>query len=170
MKINWSSDEFSFGRLRASLQGTWVHKYEEVDSFGNKSNRQVGIETDNSAIPKWQINTQVGYSIGDWDANWNMRYIHNVKELCSAASVTGANIPGCPNASATHHMPSALYHDVQVSWSNAIGVHNLSLELGINNLFDRQAPVCYTCTLNGYDAGTYDLPGRFVYMQASYKF
>ncbi len=170
VKINWSSDEFSFGRLRASLQGTWVHKYEEVDSFGSKSNRQVGIETDNSAIPKWQINTQVGYTIGDWDANWNMRYIHNVKELCAAAVVTGANIPGCPNASATHHMPSALYHDVQVGWSNAIGVHNLSLELGINNLFDRRASVCYTCTLNGYDAGTYDLPGRFVYMQASYKF
>lgn len=170
VKINWSSDEFSFGRLRASLQGTWVHKYEEVDSFGAKSNRQVGIETDNSAIPKWQINTQLGYTLADWDFNWNMRYIHNVKEMCSAAVVTGDNIPGCPNASATHHLSSVLYHDLQVSWSNAIGVHNLSLELGINNLFDRQAPVCYTCTLNGYDAGTYDLPGRFVYMQASYKF
>lgn len=170
VKINWSSDEFSFGRLRASLQGTWVHKYEEVDSFGAMSNRQVGIETDNSSIPKWQINTQLGWTLADWDVNWNMRYIHNVKELCSSAIVTGPEVPGCPDAGAAHHMPSAIYHDVQVGWSNAIGVRNLSLQVGVNNLFDRRAPVCYSCTLNGYDAGTYDLPGRFVYAQVGYKF
>lgn len=170
VKVNWASDEFSFGRLRAALQGTWVHKYREVDSFGAVSARQVGIETDNSSIPKWQINTQFGWSVTDWDVSWNMRYIHTIKELCSSAVVTGDNVPGCPNASATHHMPTALYHDVQVGWSNAIGVRNLSLEVGINNLFDKRAPVCYSCTLNGYDAGTYDLPGRFVYAQVGYKF
>jgi len=31
-------------------------------------------------------------------------------------------------------------------------------------------PVCYTCTLNGYDASTYDLPGAFWYFRGTYKF
>jgi iron complex outermembrane receptor protein len=30
--------------------------------------------------------------------------------------------------------------------------------------------VCVSCSLNGYDASTYDLPGRFWYVEASLKF
>jgi iron complex outermembrane receptor protein len=30
--------------------------------------------------------------------------------------------------------------------------------------------VCVTCSLNGYDAGTYDLPFRFWYVDVQYKF
>lgn len=170
VKINWTSDEFSFGHLRASLQATWVHEYKEVDAYGSVSNRAVGIETDNGSIPKWQVNTQLGWSRDDWSVNWNVRYLHSVKEYCSAAAVTGPNIPGCESASKVHSLGDVYYHDVQVGWANAIGVRNLSLEAGINNLFNKQPPVCFSCTLNGYDAGTYDLPGRFAYVQASYKF
>lgn len=170
VKINWSSDEFSFGRLRVALQGTWVHKYEEVDAWGSVSTRAVGVEVSDSSIPKWQINTQLGWAMNDWSVNWNVRYIHKVYEDCGAAAVTGPNIPGCANASMSHELGDTYYHDLQVGWTNAIGVANLSLTAGINNLFNKQAPVCYTCSLNGYDAGTYDLPGRFTYVQASYKF
>ena len=59
---------------------------------------------------------------------------------------------------------------MQVAWTKAFNVENFKLSLGVNNLFDEDPPICYTCTLNGYDAGTYDLPGRFTYVQATYKF
>jgi len=170
VKINWASDEFSFGRLRGSLQGTWVHKYSEVDSLGNVSQRTVGVETDNGSIPKWVINTQLGWNRGDWDVNWNLRYTQGVKEYCSSVVFTGPDIPGCESASAVHHLGGVTYHDAQVTWTNALGVDKLQFVLGINNLFDKDPPICYTCTLNGYDAGTYDLPGRFTYVQATYKF
>jgi len=62
-----------------------------------------------------------------------------------------------------------LYNDVQVSWSNAF-VKNLNVAGGVNNLFGINPPVCYSCTLNGYDASTYDLPGAFWYVRATYKF
>jgi iron complex outermembrane receptor protein len=170
VKINWASDEFSFGRLRGSLQGTWVHKYKEVDSLGNVSARQVGVETDNGSIPKWSINSQLGWSSGDWDVNWNLRYTQGVKEYCSSVVYTGPEIPGCETASSVHHLGGVTYHDAQVTWTNALGVDKLQFALGINNIFEKDPPICYTCTLNGYDAGTYDLPGRFTYVQATYKF
>jgi iron complex outermembrane receptor protein len=44
------------------------------------------------------------------------------------------------------------------------------VQAGVNNLFGVNPPVCYSCTLNGYDAGTYDLPGAFWNVQAKYKF
>jgi iron complex outermembrane receptor protein len=46
----------------------------------------------------------------------------------------------------------------------------MSISGGINNIFDKDAPVCISCSLNGYDASTYDLPGRFTYIEASVKF
>jgi iron complex outermembrane recepter protein len=50
---------------------------------------------------------------------------------------------------------------VQVSWDKAFGVEKLKLALGVNNVFSEDPPICYSCSLNGYDAGTYDLPGTF---------
>ena len=44
------------------------------------------------------------------------------------------------------------------------------LSAGINNVFAKDPPVCLSCSLNGYDASNYDLPKRFVYMQAALKF
>jgi len=32
----------------------------------------------------------------------------------------------------------------------------IKVEAGVNNLFGSNPPICFTCTLNGYDAGTYD--------------
>ncbi|WP_343223823.1 hypothetical protein [Metallibacterium sp.] len=47
---------------------------------------------------------------------------------------------------------------------------DLVLNAGINNLFGKEPPVCLSCSLNGYDASNYDLPGRFTYIQANLKF
>jgi iron complex outermembrane receptor protein len=168
VKITWASEDFSWGRLRASLQSTYTHDYTETDSFGNVAQRQVGVETDNGSIPKWQTNAQLDWSAGDWEANWNIRYTAGVEEACSSASVTG--VPGCETGDDFHHLGGTTYHDAQVAWSNAVGVNGLRLSLGLNNVFAKDPPICYTCTLNGYDAGTYDLPGRFWFVEANYKF
>jgi len=40
----------------------------------------------------------------------------------------------------------------------------------VNNLFGKDPPICLTCSLNGYDASTYDLMGQFMYVRASLKF
>jgi iron complex outermembrane receptor protein len=107
--------------------------------------------------------------------NWNLRFLSAVEESCSNAVNQGIPVPGCTTAGAfdpslSHNMHSMLYNDVQVSWADAFRLTGLKVEGGVNNLFGLNPPICYTCTLNGYDAGTYDLPGAFWYARATYKF
>jgi iron complex outermembrane receptor protein len=169
LKANWLSEPLSFGHLTAALQATRVNDYKAVDLLGIVAQRQVGIEVDNSAIPRWRVNAQLGWGAGGFDVNWNLRFLSAVTETCANALVTP--VPGCSDApGATHSLHSVLYHDLQVSWTDAFRLTGLKLDAGVNNLFGTNAPLCFTCTLNGYDAGTYDLPGAFWNVRGSYKF
>lgn len=60
--------------------------------------------------------------------------------------------------------------NVQASWKNAFSLEGLKLSVGANNVFGKEQPVCLTCSLNGYDAGTYDPPGAFWYVSADFRF
>jgi iron complex outermembrane receptor protein len=167
-KANWLGPEMSWGQLSASLQSTHNIKYEAVDKDGNHSQREVGIEVSDSAIPDWQTNVQLGWHKNDWDLSWNVRYISAVDEKCSNAVATPAT--GCATSDGTHQLDATTYHDVQVGWNHAFGAEGLKFSAGVNNLFDKDPPPCVSCSLNGYDAGTYDLPFRFWYVDVQYKF
>jgi len=162
-KANWASPTWHWGQLTAALQATHPISYEATGS-----QREVGVEVDNSAIPDWQTNVQLGWAKGDWTAAWNVRYISAVTEDCANASVVG--VEGCETRSDHHELDSTIYNDVQLTWDNSFGLKGLSLSAGVNNLFDQDPPICFTCTLNGYDAGTYDLPSRFWYVSLDFKF
>ncbi len=167
-KVDWMGPEWDWGQLNAALQSTHTIDYSAVDRDGNHSQRRVGVEVSDSAIPDWQTNVQLGWRLGDWSAAWNVRYISAVEESCGNAGTTPST--GCPDNSGSHTLDATTYNDAQLSWDNSFGLTGLKLSAGVNNLFDRDPPVCVTCSLNGYDAGTYDLPGRFWYMSLDYKF
>ena len=57
-----------------------------------------------------------------------------------------------------------------MGWKDAFTLVGLKLNIGVNNVFGKEPPVCLTCSLNGYDASTYDLPGAFWYVSADYRF
>ena len=166
VKFNWVGPEMDWGRLTASLQSTHVLDYRAVDSDGNVAQRRVGLEVNDSAIPDWQTNVQLGWQLADWSVNWNVRYISEVKESCNGL----AGLPGCDADGDFHSLDSTIYNDVQLSWNNAFAAEGLKLAVGVNNIFDEDPPVCLTCSLNGYDAGTYDLPGSFWYVSLDWKF
>ena len=174
LKISWASEPTRFGHFSAALVGTHVSKYEAVDALGLVAQRAVGIEVNNGAIPAWRANAQLGWGIGGLDVSWTLRYIDSVKELCGNAAAT-VPVPGCTNSAGEfdgtmyNNLHSVLYNDVQILYTDAF-VKGLSLAGGVNNLFGVNPPVCYTCTLNGYDASTYDLPGAFWYVRGTYRF
>ncbi len=169
LKGNWVGPLKDWGQFNAGVQATRTINYRAVDdSTGFSTQRMVGIEVDDSAIPKWQSNVQLGWKLGDWNAGWNVRYISAVKESCGNAAKTPAT--GCATGAGTHTLNSTIYNDVQVAWNHSLGIQGLKLSAGVNNLFDKDPPVCVTCSLNGYDAGTYDLPFRFWYISADFKF
>jgi iron complex outermembrane receptor protein len=169
LKIDWKGQEKSWGSLSVGLQATRTLKFEAVDTDGIVSQRAEGIEVSDSAIPKLQANAQIGWAKGNWDVAFLTRYIGAVKEYCSNALVTP--VPGCDNAQdAFNTLDATLYNDVALSWGTAFNVDGLKLGLNVNNVFGEDAPICYSCSLNGYDAGTYDLPGTFWAVTLKYGF
>jgi iron complex outermembrane receptor protein len=165
LKLTWLSPEWGFGALNASLQSTFVNEYKAVDAAGNVSTRAVGIEVGDSAIPEWQTNLQLGWQRGNFDFNLNTRFISSVEESCAGLE----GLPGCDGVD-FNKLGSTTYHDVQFGWKNAFWLDGLKLAIGANNVFGKEAPICLGCSLNGYDAGTYDLPGSFWYVSADYRF
>ncbi|HEY1137761.1 MAG TPA: TonB-dependent receptor [Xanthomonadaceae bacterium] len=168
LKISWLSPEWGFGSISASLQTVWINDYKAIDGDDVLSSRQVGVEVGDSAIPEWQSNLQLGWKKGNFDFTYGLRYIDAVTEDCTSATI--ATVPGCRNASLTNTLGATTYHDIQVGWKDAFWLEGLKLSVGANNVFGKEPPVCVTCSLNGYDAGTYDLPGSFWYVSADYRF
>jgi len=168
LKIDWRGNEMSWGTLSAGLQASHTNKYEAVDTLGIVSQRTVGVEVSDSAIPKLQANLQLGWEKGDFGVNWSVRYIDSVDEYCGNAVITA--VPGCDAGERFNTLDSTVYNDVQATWNKAFGIEKFKLALGINNVFGEDPPICYSCSLNGYDAGTYDLPGTFWAVTARYGF
>jgi iron complex outermembrane receptor protein len=100
-----------------------------------------------------------------------MRYVSALTEDCAAAGgfpiCGGAATAQFPDGS--NRLGATTYHDVRASWNVPVSMP-LTVSAGVNNVFAKDPPVCLSCSLNGYDASTYDLPGRFWYVEANLKF
>ena len=77
----------------------------------------------------------------------------------------------CSNpATSTNILDAITYHDLQLAYRFE-DFNDLRLTFGVNNVADEDPPICLSCSLNGYDASTYDIPGgRFFYLRADIKF
>jgi iron complex outermembrane receptor protein len=167
-KLSWDSEMTPIGRFSLGTQATRVNSYKSIDSLGLVAQRQVGVEVANSAIPRYRLNAQIGWGIANVQATWMVRYLSAVTEACANAVTTAP--PDCAAKTDFHTLRAVTYNDAQVSWTDAFFVKNFSAQLGVNNLFGVNPPICFTCTLNGYDAGTYDLPGAFWNVRLKYSF
>jgi len=165
--VNWVLPETDFGNWSAGVQTTYTSKYEAIaNDTGLAEPRAVGIEVNDSAIPKWRTSFNLNWLYGDWKAGYTARYISGLTEKCGDA----VSFPVCSNpATSTNHLSSTTYHDARVSWKLPVEF-DMTLSGGVNNFTDKDPPICLSCSLNGYDASTYDIPGRFWYVQANMKF
>jgi iron complex outermembrane recepter protein len=104
------------------------------------------------AFPKWKHNANLGWSRGPWSANLHQNYVH-----------------GYEDADATRRVGTWSVYDVNASYT---GFKNLTLTLGIKNLFDRDPP--YTrqgqAFQVGYDPSIADPTGRFFWGAVKYAF
>ncbi len=163
--INWRLPETGWGRFSDNFGTTYVSRYSQQNSPGQYDPKAVGVEVTDSGIARWRAVNDLTWSRGAWSADWRMRYMSGLTEDCAGAT----GFPICNGPNNTHYLGAVTYHDVRATWRVPVAM-NLVLSAGINNLFAKDPPVCLSCSLNGYDASNYDLPGRFVYMQAGLKF
>jgi iron complex outermembrane receptor protein len=178
--VFWTLPATDFGAFKLTWQNTWVNDYEAVDGLGTLQPRAVGVEVNDSAIPEWSSNLSLEWGMGDFSAAWTLRHISDLTEdcgdaatfaVCSDPFVAGQDpVTGEDIIEGTNRLGSTSFHDLQLGW-RADWFEGTQFTLGVNNVFSKDPPICLSCSLNGYDASTYDLPGgRFIYARAEVKF
>lgn len=164
---HWLLPETDWGQLGFDWKATWVTRYELINESGQPEPKGPGIEVSDSAIPEWSSTLATNWDFRNWNVNWTMRYIDRLRESCAGAN--GFAI--CTDSVADQHwLGATTYHDAQVSWRTDAWMKGVKVSVGVNNVFDKNPPICLSCTLNGYDPGTYDLPGRYTYAKLSMDF
>jgi iron complex outermembrane receptor protein len=163
----WTLPETAAGRFKLNWQNTFVTRYEAVGAAGQLQPRAPGIEVNDSAIPEWTSNVVLDWSRNAWNASWSVRHISELTEQCGNA----VSFPVCGDpATGTNTLDAITYHDLQVGY-RFDWLKGLNLTAGANNVFDKDPPICLSCSLNGYDASTYDIPGgRYFYVRADLRF
>lgn len=180
--VTYFAPDTNFGRFGVQWQTTFVNEFIEITEdptapSGFAETDLAGRERNDSAIPEIKSNASVSWNLGNWGAGYTARYIKHVTEVCSDGQdntpTSFANLGVCSepnfmdNRLSENTLGSTIYHDVQVSFAPS-QVEGLQLTLGILNVTDKDPPPCITCSLNGYDPSTYDIPGRFGYVRASF--
>ena len=164
--VFWTLPETSIGRFKLSWQNSFVSTYDSIGAAGQRQPEGVGIlvQDNGRAIPKWTSNANIDWRLNNWNATWTVRHISKLDETCLADDASLY----CSSPS-TNRLDAITYHDLQAgyhfNWMNG-----MQLTAGVKNLFDKDPPVCTSCSY-GFDSSTYDIPGgRFWYMRHDVKF
>ncbi len=167
LALDWRAPALAFGQFGANWSATRVERYRAVSrATGLAEPSAVGVEVADSGIPRWRSTLRLDFSRGDISASWSMRYLSALTEQCG--DLTDYPVCGNPEAG-TNKLDATLYHDLRAVWQLP-GQRDMTLTAGINNLLDEDPPVCLSCSLNGYDASLYDLPGQFAYLQMNLRY
>ena len=165
--FNWGGPVTPFGQFGATLNATFMDEYKTVSKdTGLEEPRKEGVETNDAGIPEWRANLRLNWALAGFTANWTARYIDSLTESCAGAN--GFDV--CDDSVAdTNKLGAVVYHDARLSYKLPIKV-DATIAAGVNNVFDKDPPVCLSCSLNGYDASLHDIPGSFGYVQASVRY
>jgi len=167
LSANWR-DNFSFGRLEAAINGTYMDTFDQTSPGGQVSHK-VGTIVEGDGTPV--IGAQNGGVIlrwkhqlaGTWTTGpWATTLVQNFR--------TGYQVGHDLNDNKVFIGAETIY-DANVTYR---GIKNLTLALGLKNLFNKQPEPIGTAVTNqfqaGYDINQYDPRGRLVYVTAGYKF
>ena len=132
--------------------------------------------TAGNTTPRFRANLNNSWSIGDWDFNWNINYIHGVQ---SSSYRQWLALERTPNRTAAQNNTMALYasmpdrwpawvtHDVQVSYK---APWNATITMGVNNLTDKDPVFDQATGGASYDYYLYDPWGRVPYIRYTQRF
>lgn len=173
LNFNYFGPDTDFGRFGVIWRNTFVEDFTEISATGERELE--GIEENDSGIPEWRSNFSLIWQMGPWEASWTVRYLSDLNENCSDF------LDGTPNGLAElglcsdpvnrrNELDDTFYNDVRVSYELPWGDYGITLSGGVRNVFDEDPPLCFSCSLNGYDASLYDIPGQFGYLEVGFRY
>ncbi|HEV2538272.1 MAG TPA: TonB-dependent receptor [Frateuria sp.] len=151
------------GNFRAGLSTSYTSTYKV-----NATPGEPGAKTVNYAgtftpqfgnISRWRGTVTLNWDKGNWNAQWQTRYINHLTALNADAAITGVNIP----------VASVMYHSIQLGY--AVPSIHTRFDVGVDNIMDKQPPLLYQNGSNyNVDTATYDVLGRYYWARATVTF
>lgn len=173
-KLPWQQ----FGNFTAGLDATYLSQWDnDVDTTTNEDavNHIAGhYNKDYGMYSRVRGRAFLNWNMGDWSASWRVRYVgpftvgnDDVRQGTSADA--GCSVDA-PQFCYERNYGSYTLHSVNVGY--ALPAINSRLELGVDNVFDKQPPMLYqNNVLNANtDVNTFDTVGRYYWARYTVKF
>jgi iron complex outermembrane recepter protein len=162
VNLSYRTPQTSFGRFNFTLNNTFLFDYDIIvpAAGGSATISREGTEqgSPDQAFPKHKAIGIIDWTGRDLGLTITGRYIKGVLESQTVTPDFAGN-----------RLSSRFYTDVQLRFAPPSLSENFGFALGINNLFDKDPPECFSCGLNNFDPTTYDVPGRYFYARASIR-
>jgi iron complex outermembrane receptor protein len=162
------------GRFRATSLSALLIDFQEkiptVDGFETIGREGTVAGEPERAFPRFKSSLVLDWFYDQVGVSFTTRYIHKVVEQCrDLAEFPGTCSDPNPNddSRSKNVLAPQIYNDIQLTWIPD-WMTGLTITGGVINLFNNDPPVCYSCVLNGFNPTTYDVPGIFGYLSATY--
>ena len=157
LNANYRLPETSFGNFVLGLGASYISQYDNTipNPDGSSTVRHIAgtFTKQDGNFARWRAKGTLGWSLGDFSAQWTSRY------------VGGMAVPDL----GTYHVGAWVQNDVTVGYN--LEALNTRVDVGINNLGDKQPPFFYQMGPNANtDVNTYDTIGRYYWGRVTVKF
>lgn len=149
--------EFAFAGLDATfdLDVSYLDRYDLTPFPGGNTIEYAGrITGGRGSFAKWRSFGSLVLAQGPWSGSWSVQYIGGADDINASPGDIG------------DHAGSLTYHNLQLQYAVS---QAFDIALGVDNLFDKQAPFIQSYTDANTDTMTYDLLGRRWNAKLSYR-
>jgi iron complex outermembrane receptor protein len=152
LSLAWALPATSMGNFTVGMDGTYISSYKYQREKGGAFIQAAGRYSDNAPVFRWQHVLSLNWKYGPFSTTFAQRFKS-----------------GYTDQDGVNKVDSYTLHDVSVAYT---GIKNLTVGLGITNVFDQDPPLSGQVTTfqRGYDPRFTDPLGRAFVLRAGYKF
>lgn len=167
----------AWGSFSSGLDATYLDQWDnDTQSGGDPIHLAGQYNSSYGMYSRVRARAFVDWSMGNWSASWRTRFVGpftlgNADLRQGTSADGGCNLVNRPEYCGIE-VPYGSYTVHNVSASYALPVANSRIEVGVDNVFDKQPPLLYqNNVLNANtDVQTFDTVGRFFWARYSVKF
>jgi iron complex outermembrane receptor protein len=174
--LDWSvsfvTNEQDWGSIDVTWANTHLFEYTEFtegpDGVVSTSREGTELGSPERGYLDWRSTLTIGWSNNDWRVTAINRYMDSLTEQCTGL-VADFGMTDLCSTPTTNKIDATFYTDVQATWTPSNLDGRWSFQAGIQNLFDEDTPICYSCDLNSFDGTLYPIPGSFWFARVGYS-
>lgn len=171
----------SLGRFDFQLNATYLKYFNQQTAPGTSGNvtfhdaghvlpfGQPCAGGSECLYPRWRANGTTRWQLGNWSARWQVRYIAGFR-MGSPSPSQDVHPAGGALKGVFFDYGATLYHNISAGYE--IKPLNTRLDIGVNNVFNKQPPILYANNANNGNsvAGVFDYLGRYYWARVTVSF